>query len=107
MKNFINIQGNGQVFKYLLEYLNTGDSIGVQDIKWNKNYKEIQLFTDNIKHYRIKNEYYHRQSVVNNIDYIPDYADISTIRIYFPSHSVDTYSKNIKYAINVNTWING
>ena len=107
MKNFINIQGNGQVFKYLLEYLNTGDSIGVQDIKWNKNYKEIQLFTDNIKHYRIKNEYYHRQSVVNNIDYIPDYTDISTIRIYFPSHSVDTYGKNIKYAINVNTWING
>ena len=58
MKNIINIQGNNQVFKYLLEYLNTGDNIEGKDINWNKNIKDIQLFTDNIEHYRVKNEYY-------------------------------------------------
>ena len=34
MRKIININGNEQVFKYMVEYLNTGDISDGQDIKW-------------------------------------------------------------------------
>lgn len=40
-------------------------------------------------------------------NYIPEYYLTSTLRVYFPRFSVDTYEKNVSYILSVNTWIGG
>ena len=108
MRKIININGNEQVFKYMVEYLNAGDISDGQDIKWLASDRDnIHLFEGGIKIYKDKNEWYSvdRSNMIN--DYIPEKVDVSTIRIYLPHHSVDTYVKNIKYVVTANTWING
>lgn len=39
--------------------------------------------------------------------YIPSYYETSTLRVYFPRFSVDTYEKNVSYVLSINTWIGG
>lgn len=107
MRNSINITGNGQTFKYLIEYLNGGDMSDGQDIRWNSNNDIVNLFEGDTEYYRDKNEWYHTDFIGMSNQYIPDITDVSTIRIYIPEHSIDTYSKNAKYALTANTWVNG
>ena len=107
MRNIINIKGNDQTFKYLIEYLNGNDMSDGQDIKWKFNNENILLFEGDAKHYRYKNEWYHTDFTEMSNQYIPTNTDVSTVRIYIPEHSVDTYAKNAKYALTANTWVNG
>lgn len=107
MRNIINIKGNDQTFKYLIEYLNGNDMSDGQDIKWKFNNEDILLFEGDAKHYRYKNEWYHTDFTEMSNQYIPTNTDVSTVRIYIPEHSVDTYAKNAKYALTANTWVNG
>jgi hypothetical protein len=107
MRNIINIKGNDQTFKYLIEYLNGSDMSDGQDIKWKFNNKDILLFEGDTKHYRYKNEWYHTDFTEMSNQYIPTNTDVSTVRIYIPEHSVDTYARNVKYALTANTWVNG
>lgn len=107
MRNIINITGNDQTFKYIIEYLNNGAMSDGQDIKWKFNNKDINLFEGDTKHYRYKNEWYNTDFTEMSNQYVPEYTDVSTIRIYVPEHSIDTYAKNAKYALTANTWVNG
>jgi hypothetical protein len=108
MRNSINVTGNGQTFKYLIEYLNAADHSDGQDIRWEQvDNDNVHLFEGDTMYYRDKNEWYHTDFTGMSNQYVPEYTDVSTIRIYIPEHSIDTYSKNAKYAITANTWING
>jgi len=59
--------------------------------------------------------YLHRHGIIIGKTPLPEYFgsaipyeyNISTLRIFFPRFSVDTYEKRVKYAINITTWING
>ena len=95
------------MFKYMIEYLNGSDMTDGQDIKWLKDNKIIYLLEGDTKYYKSGNEWYNTDFNIMYDNYIPDEVDSSTIRLYFPRHSVDTYAKNIKYAITAHTWING
>lgn len=39
--------------------------------------------------------------------YLPSESTKSTITLYFPEYSVDTYKNGVDYALNVGTWIHG
>ena len=40
-------------------------------------------------------------------NYMPSVYDVSSVNIYFPRFSVETYERNVKYALTINTWIHG
>ena len=107
MRNIINIKGNDQTFKYLIEYLNGSDMSDGQDIKWKSDNDVIHLLEGDTLHYRTINEWYNTDFTDMVNTYIPESVDTSTVRIYIPEHSADTYSKNVKYALTANTWVNG
>lgn len=113
MKNCINILGNNQSFKYLIEYSkNTVSSsdhnmTNGDDILWSINNNTVKLFEGDIEYYRDINDWYKvdRSSMVNT--YIPNMVNTSNIKIYIPAHAISTYIKSIKYAVTAVTWING
>lgn len=109
MRNNINISYNDQVFKYLIEYTQGNTFTDSHDIKWQSNgsIDTVYLFENDINVYRKKNDWYKITNNNFNSNYIPENVKLSTIRIYVPMHSVNTYLKNIRYAINITTYING
>ena len=116
MKNNINISGNNQVFTYSIEYIN-GTSIGnissMHNIHWYQNINDenhIYLLEKDVEYYRDRNDWYSIENIDDKnlkSDHIPEDVEISTIRIYLPSHSISSYSNNVKYIVSVNTWIHG
>lgn len=109
MRNNINILYNNQVFKYLIEYTQGNTITDNYDVKWqlNDNINTVYLFENNIDIYRKKNDWYKITNNNFNSNHIPENVNLSKIRIYIPMHSVNTYLKNIRYAINITTYING
>ena len=121
MRNNINIKYNDQIFPYIVEYVkNASDRDGSNKVKkeYVSLYKSEQLDTvrilkDDIKYYRDKNDWYCIENQYDNAlninDYINDDTEIYTtnLKIYIPTHSISKYIHNIKYAVTVNTWING
>lgn len=113
MKNNINILGNNQTFPYIVEYSkNTKSSSGHNntdgdDILWCIDNGIIRLFNSDVNYYRIINEWYNVNKDTMNNSYIPYNAQITNIKLYIPTHSISTYTKSIKYAVTINTWING
>ena len=107
MRNIINIQGNDQTFRYLVEYLNSSDISDGADVKWNADGNIVYLLEGDTQHYKSYNEWYCTDLDSMNNTYIPEKTDVSTVRIYLPRHSVDTYARNIKYALTAHTYING
>jgi hypothetical protein len=110
----LNIKSNGKTFKYIVEYFDDPNSSS----------EELQCIKDKLFGYFFllkgennisyqKNYYTDWINVQNNqkqyIDnsYIPDIFNISSFDLYFPRYSVETYEKNVYYALTLNTWING
>ena len=111
MRNSINIKGNDQIFTYVIEYIKGDPYTDSQDIHWSNcevNKDTIHLFEGGIKYFRHKNDWYKSDSIQKNHQYIPNESiNTSKIRVYLPNHSISAYKRGVKYAINVNTWING
>lgn len=107
MRNNINILNNDKVFSYVIEYITYNSYTDGLDINWCMNNDVIYLLEGDIKYYRNKNDWYNASDLNLTHDNIPKAANISKIRVYLPNHSISTYIKNIKYAITLNTWING
>lgn len=42
-----------------------------------------------------------------SLDFIPQQIHSSTLRVYFPEYSIDTFERGVKYILSVNTWVNG
>lgn len=107
MRNVINIKGNKQVFPYLIEYSKGNTKTDGYDIIWNADKDTIHLFQGNATHYRNKNTWYPIDKSAVNDTHIPELVNVSSIKIYLPEHSVNTYVKAVKYIVTANTWING
>lgn len=112
MRNCINIKANNTPFKYLLEYSksNSENTIGNNDVICCRTKSDIKLLQSDIKYYRNKNDWYSISNLsdIANIDSdIPENIKLTNIKVYIPTYSVSTYLRNIKYALTLNTWING
>lgn len=109
MRNYINIQGNNQVFPYLFEY-NPEKAAQVTDnvINWCNDNGVIRLHESDVKYYRDYNEWYSTDNITNYSNtYIPETTGLSKITVYIPAHPISTYAKGIKYVVTANTWLNG
>lgn len=111
MRNSINIKGNNQNFTYVIEYSKGNSFTDSADINWTRCPIEkncIHLFEGDVEYFRHKNYWYRANSLQMDHQYIPnDSINTAKIRIYLPNHSVSTYKRGVKYAVNTNTWING
>lgn len=111
MKNSINIKGHDQIFTYVIEYIKGTTYTDSKDVNWYMcefNKDTVHLFEGDVKYFRHKNDWYKNENLKLNHQYIPENSiNTSKVRIYIPNHSVSTYKRAVKYAVNVNTWING
>lgn len=108
MKNIINIQGNNQVFPYLIEYSKGNTFQDGMCVNWCIDRNIIRLLDNDIQYYRYGNEWFNVSSlVIDNHQYIPNKINTSTIRVYLPTHTISSYIRNIKYCLSLHTWING
>lgn len=114
MRNCINIKGHSQTIPYLIEYVkNAADSNGHNIIEGNDvvyylNQDVVRLISPDIQYYRQQNEWYNIDSLSGELtDFIPKDVKTTNIKVYIPAHSVSTYLKKIKYAVSINTWIQG
>lgn len=107
MRKYININGNNQVFKYLVEYTRGDAFTDGQDIRWCTIGKDICLFEGDVSHYRVKNDWYSTDLLTMGTTHIPEHCRTSRLRVYIPQHPVDTYVRGVQYMISANTWING
>lgn len=113
----ININGDGKVFKYVIEALPSENHwVKTSDFCWFKFDKTIHLFNDNINYVKYSSYWGDKTTYIDNISqysstlfgnsYIPDKIKILKLRVYFPLFSPDIYT-NIKYMITVSTTFNG
>ena len=115
MKNCINILSNEQSFPYIIEYskgMVSADGHNMtdgDDILWHKENNIVRMFEEHTQYYRNKNDWYDASLLYENMvnTYVPAHVRTSNIKVYIPTHAVSTYIKHIKYAITINTWING
>ena len=107
MRNIINIKGNNQIFPYLIEYSKGRSKNDSEDITWSVSNDTIHLLQEQIKCYRVKNNWVSVDSLTTHNTYIPNLVNTSSIKIYLPSHSAATYINAIKYSVTATTYING
>ena len=107
MRSHINIIGNNQTFKYIIEYTNDCDNTSHHNMKSYKDDSTIWMIDEDVEYYKKNNDWYNTDALNLENSFIPNEFDNSNIRIYFPLHCVDTYFKGCKYALTANMWING
>lgn len=108
MRRSINITGNDQIFPYIIDYSKSNTKTDGIDIQWCIDKNVIRLFEGDVEYYRNNNEWYSADSLTDiSIDYIPEYVNISKVRVYVPTHNICAYTKGFRYAVSFNTWING
>lgn len=110
MRNIINIQGYNQNFSYMLEYVNSNTEYDVEndaDIKYFVRGKNVYLHTNDDIYFRNGNDWYYGHDEECVKTYIPSEFNTSLIRVYMPTHSVDSYRNGIKYMLTLNTWVGG
>lgn len=108
----VNICDETHTFKYVIGY----DSDNVRDV-----YEPLQYVKNTVGNVNLVYIFDKNTNIVNKGNYwvsendyvgkhqldIPHYKS-SKLYIYFPQYSVETYfNKDVKYALEVNTWING
>lgn len=110
----ININGDGKVFKYIIEALpseNYWENID-NAFSYTKREQNIHIFSDNINYVKYSSYWEDKNSHIENnidnysVDNLPRNIKTLKIRIYFPAFSPDIYT-NIKYMVTANTWFNG
>ena len=102
-------------YKYVIEYIPNDISVK-SDVNYlsgitlnNINIEDIIFMDQNTSYIREYNHWYklNNSDVTASNSNVPSLPKSCTIRLYFPDFSVDTYSKNHKYALTLSTWICG
>ena len=88
----INILNKEHTFKYVLEYSENVVNNTPLTFEWKCN--------NNIWEPII----YEKEKFTTS--YVPSNIKLSSVTLYFPDYSVDTYENGLKYALTINTWIN-
>ena len=116
MHTNINIKDINNTYNYIVEYKSTSKEV----LKEGYSYYpcgmrvangDIDIYKVSIKYpgldwYRNKN-YWHKLNDSSINDYLPDTIKLSELTLYFPDFSLDTYNPKTKYALSLDTWIQG
>ena len=108
----VNIKNESNQFKYVVQYIKD-DMATKSSIKYVDGVNLglsttncVWIFDEHLEYIKHNNHWYLANE--NGIDdYTPKNAKYSTIRVYFPNYSLDTYTQGHKYALTINTWIRG
>lgn len=103
----INILDPNNSYSYVVEYVKNGGNIDSKEVPYSSSYNDNEVVfksEGNVK--RCVNYWREVEGEYTN-EYLPKIIKTSNILLYFPRFSVDTYFHNIRYALTVNTWVNG
>lgn len=102
----INILDDRRRFKYIIEYKDDVENVSRDTLSYALDDLRVDFFQDTVKYVRVDN--YWKEYVGSTVnDYIPEYYNLSSVNLYFPSNSVESYTENWLYALTINTWIHG
>ena len=109
----INITDDDNFYQYLIEY--PGESLLSLDQSYEytttyipkSNEVCINFINDYSNVIRAGNVWRNEYSSNNSSPDIPNELYIKNLKIYFPHFAPETYDTNIKYALTINTWVNG
>ena len=111
----INIQGSDHKFQYVIEY---GDSIKSTSVGWkyigcgrklcedDLVMDKVVFYNKDVKYYRCENHWAKFDDIGVN-RYIPKTYNTTSITLYYPQHSIETYRTGVEYALSLYTWIHG
>ena len=103
----INISNDDHKFKYIIEYIDNEEYID-NNYFYTIDDDIISFYNDD--QYWVKNNSIltklDEKTIIKHNNYIPGRINISSVNIYFPEYSIETYERGIKYALTVNTWVN-
>ena len=115
----ININGDGKVFKYVIEAL-PSDNVWVNDnqqFEYIRHANNIHILNSDISYVRYSSNWGNKAEYIENMSAydttlcgyskIPEYVKTIKVRIYFPAFSPDVYNPATKYMLTINTWLNG
>ena len=104
--NNINISSGGKKFTYYFEYFD--DKEYVKDTtQYIVNDGRIIFINGNYHNILYKRNYWEESDMQPVKDYIPQYVNLSSIDVYFPSHSLEVYERGVKYALTIKIYISG
>ena len=109
----INITDDDNFYQYLIEY--PGESLLSLDQSYEytttyipkSNETCINFVNDSSKVIKIGNMWIDEMSAEYSNTCIPNELYTKTLKLYFPHFAPEVYANNIKYALTINTWING
>lgn len=96
----ININTTEEQFPYIVEYQQ-----GISPRHLTSKYTSKLEFWDGGKLYTKQHNNWNEYIPNPLSEYLPSTSTYSTITLYFPEHSVDTYKNGVTYALNVGTWV--
>ena len=107
----INIKSEDKSFKYIVEKTDKINTIMTNSqLKCLFSDKGVYFFNNKEKNvYPDKNVWknINEKRIKPYTETIPEVIDMVSFNLYFPRYSVDTYLKNVNYALTINTWVNG
>lgn len=115
----INILDGDRRFRYIIEYVNNAESnvsdnlcyvIGDEHVINDK--LRCDMFQTGLERFRRFNNYWEKYDgevidVNTQGNCLPEHYNLSSVNIYFPDSSVETYDNNNLYMLAVNTWVHG
>ena len=99
----INIKTEDNQFSYIVEY-QQGNSPQVLSSKYTN---ELEFWDGHSELYTKQHNNWDLSDATPINTHLPQHSSRSTITLYFPEYSVDTYKSGVEYALNVGTWIHG
>lgn len=104
----INIKSPRGLMKYYVEYFDNADHVHNDMVYVERTNGIIDFMKGEKSVMRDENEW----NIITvpsgaSSQFMPSTYDVSSINIYFPRFSVETYRKKVKYALSINTWIHG
>ena len=111
----INITDGFEQFQYVVEYLKQDQPrimmkyIDGIDFDNNSSINDVIFanINENTIPLKFQNHWYTINTSNGLTNYLPQDYKMSTIRLYFPEYSLETYNTTHEYALTISTWIKG
>ena len=105
----INILNQEKRFRYVFEYQDDIEETLTSNLSYEiTKDNRIDFFDPYVNLKREGNEWYLYEGEHTTSEHLPsDYYNISSLNIYFPEFSLETYEGDVNYALTINTWIHG
>lgn len=105
--NNINITTSNKKFTYYFEYFDDKILYSNNFLSYLNNGSNCIVFNNTKYENLICNKNYWTNNSTENLtdNHIPNLINISSINVYFPTYSIETYTNGLKYSLNIKIWI--